>query len=517
MSINGRVFSSKTPSKSKLALLAMLLMTTVNAEETLDDILDGFDNEPTTQTVKKRPSTTKKDTLSASNTKHENKEKIEDDIMDGFDDEPVAKSDKAKENVKKNDATDELMDGFDDEPINSAKDKDDKFVGVLGDFTGKVTEQVAFAPNDDSPHDNISSLKTSLLLDYEHKFDNGFKFKTNAKAYYDAIYDIRGTEKYSNDELDELKSEVELFDAYVEGSLADNLDMKLGRQVVVWGRSDTIRITDVLNPLDNRRPAMVDIEDLRLPVGMAKFDYFVGDWRITPIAVVEQRFSKNPPAGGAFNASPNSLPSNESYSDITPALSIGAEFSGWDVNFYASNLHNDTGYFKNGKLNHDKVKMFGTALNVLSGSWLLKGELAHFDGLKYTPTQDKTFKRTDGLVGLEYNGIADTRISYDVSLRKVHDYDQALKNNPLPVEENTYQQAFRVSSDFVNATVHGNYLISLFGKSLDEGGFQRAWVKYDIADGIFANVGYVDYMGGSKRFDAVKNNDMAFVDVSYSF
>ncbi len=489
MSINGRVFSSKTPSKSKLALLAMLLMTTVNAES-IDEALEGFDDEPTTTQTAKNPSSTKENNISNSHTKHENKEKIKDDIMDGFDDEPI---------------------------VNSAKDKDGKLLGFLGDFTGKITQQVAFAPNDDVPHDNVNSVKSSLLLDYEHKFDNGFKFKTNAKAYYDAIYDIRGKEKYSNDELDELKSEVELFDAYVEGSLADNLDMKLGRQVVVWGRSDTIRITDVLNPLDNRRPAMVDIEDLRLPVGMAKLDYYVGDWRITPIAVVEQRFSKNPPAGGAFNASPNSLPSNESYSDVTPALSIGAEFSGWDVNFYASNLHNDTGYFKNGKLNHDKVKMFGTALNVLSGSWLLKGELAHFDGLKYTPTQDKTFKRTDGLVGLEYNGIADTHISYDVSLRKVHDYDQALKNNPLPVEENTYQQAFRVSSDFVNATVHGNYLISLFGEKLDEGGFQRAWVKYDIADGIFANVGYVDYMGGSKRFDAVKNNDMAFVDVSYSF
>jgi hypothetical protein len=42
-------------------------------------------------------------------------------------------------------------------------------------------------------------------------------------------------------------------------------------------------------------------------------------------------------------------------------------------------------------------------------------------------------------------------------------------------------------------------------------------VKYDIADGIYANIGVVDYMGGSTRFDAVSNNDMAFMDVSYSF
>jgi len=477
---NRRVLSLTTPSKSKLILLSLCLISTLNAE-TLNDALEGFDDEPTTKKI----------------------EVVKDDIMEGFDDEVlpsvITRSQPKVRNEEK------------------PTPKRETFSSPIEGITGKLTEQTAFSYNDTAPHDNFSSLKSSLLLDYEHKFDNGFKVKTNAKAYYDAIYSIRGREKYSKDELSELESEVELFDAYVEGALTDNLDMKLGRQVVVWGRSDTIRITDVLNPLDNRRPAMVDIEDLRLPVGMAKFDYFVGDWRITPIVVVEQRFSKNPPAGSTFNASSNSLAQNEDYNEILPALSIGAEFSGFDVNFYAAQIRDDAGYFSNGKLKHDKTNMFGTALNVLNGSWLLKFELAHFDGLKYTSTQQKEFKRTDALVGLEYNGIADTLFSYDVSLRKIHDYENRLKNERFETKEETYQHAFRVSSDFMNATIRGNYLISLFGKSLDEGGFQRAWVKYDIMDGVYANVGVVDYMGGSSRFDAISDNDMAFVDLTYSF
>ncbi len=467
MSKHRRVLSPTTPSKQKRLLLSILLISTLNAE-TLNDALDGFDEEP-------------------------------------------------KKVLKEIKIQDDIMDGFDDEPINSAKDKDGKLIGVLGGFTGKLTEQIAYAYSEDTPHDNISSLKTSLLLDYEHKFENGFKLKTNTKAYYDTIYDIRGEEKYSKDELNELQKEVELFDAYIEGSLTNSLDIKIGRQVVVWGRSDTIRVTDILNPLDNRRPGMVDIEDLRLPVTMAKFDYFVGDWRITPMAIVEQRFSKNPPAGSAFNASPNSIPVNEDYSDVTPALSVGAEFSGWDVNFYAAQTRDDTGYFDAGKIKHDKVDMFGTAVNVLSGSWLFKSEFAHFDGLKYSSTSNKEFKRTDALIGVEYNGITDTIISYDVAIRKIHDHDARLINEPLAVEDETYQHAFRVGSDFMNATVKANYLISLFGKGLDEGGFQRAWVKYDISDGIYANVGVVDYISGSTRFDAVSNNDMAFLDLTYSF
>ena len=426
----------------KILLSSILLLSLLGAES-IDEAMDGFDNEPII-----------------------NKSHIEDDLMDGFDDE-----------AKKI---------FDNKTLHCGTElpKEDKKRYSL---TGKITEQVAYSYSGDKPHNEFSSLKSSLFLDYEYKFENGFKFKTNGKAYYDAIYDIRGSEKYSSNELDELRSEAELFDAYIEGSLSDNLDIKLGRQVVVWGRSDTIRITDVLNPLDNRRPAMVDIEDLRLPITMAKFDYFVGDWRITPIAILEQRFTKNPPFGSAFNPSPRAMPQDRDYFEVTPALSVGGEFSGWDINFYSAEIS---------KTEDDKSNMYGTAINILSGSWLFKSEFAYFD--------DK-IKERDGLLGVEYNGVSDTLISYDIALKKVDG------------EGRRYQHAFRISSDFINATLKANYLISLYGSKMDEGGFQRAWVKYNISDGIFANVGVVDYIGGSKQFDFVSDNDMVFMDLTYSF
>ena len=436
-----------------------------------------------------------------------------DEALDGFDDTP-------SETTLQKTASEDLLDGFDDETVQSTELKEEAETSLVPGLTGKFTEQVAYSLYDDKPHDNISSLKSSLFLDYEHKFENGFKVKVNAKAYYDAMYDIKGSKKFSQDELDELRSEVELFDAYIEGKITDDLDMKLGRQVVVWGRSDTIRVTDVLNPLDNRRPGMVDIEDLRLPVAMVKLDYFIGDWRVTPIAILEQRFTKNPPLASAFYPVPFAAPNDESYSDVTYALSVGGEFTGWDVNFYVARLHDDAGYVPmtlNPSIKHDKVTMFGTALNVLSGSWLFKTELAYFDGLKYTATQEKEFSRTDALLGVEYKGIADTLISYDVVARTICGYDDRLKNELNPLEKHTYQHAFRVSSDFMNATLTANYLISLYGSKLDEGGFQRAWIKYELSDGINANVGVVDYIGGSLLFNKIKDNDMLFADISYSF
>jgi len=446
--------------------------------------------------------------------------------MDGFD-EPVEQMQQLKVNSNDTSKIIDDIDGFDDISSsnaitivenNSTKEVDAEPL-LLG-LTGKITQQLSYSWNNDAPHDNINSFKSSLLLDYEHKFENGMKFKVNVKAYYDSIYDLRGEENYSSDELDELRSEVELFDAYLEGKILDNLDFKIGRQIVVWGRSDTIRVTDILNPIDNRRPGMIDIEDLRLPVIMAKFDYFVGDWRITPIAILEQRFSKSPPFGSDFYPVPFKKPEDKSYSDVSYALSIGGEFTGWDVNFYAAKIRDDAGYLDlNSKATwkHDKVTMVGTALNVLSGSWLFKSELAHFDGLKYSITGDKEFKRTDLLFGVEYNGITDTLISYDISSRHIHSYNKRLLAEQNPLKKYDYQHALRVSSDFINATIKANYLISLYGEKLDEGGFQRAWVKYDLLDGVNVNFGVVDYIGGSKLFDSIKDNDVVFVDISYSF
>ena len=440
--------------------------------------------------------------------------------LEGFDDAPSTSTPSVNTEAK-----DEIMDGFDDEPSSTESSTEvvaqETMPNALSGFTGKLTEQVAFSWDNDAPYEDVTSLKSSLFLDYEHKFDNGIRIKINAKAYYDAIYSLKDRGDFASDTLNELESELELFDAYIEGKITDNFDYKIGRQVVVWGRSDTIRVTDILNPLDNRNPAMTDIEDLRLPVTMVKLDYFVGDWRITPIAIVEQRFSKNPPFGGDFNPSPIAIPSDESYDDVTYALSVGAEFSGWDINFYAANTHDDAGYIDKSsgiaQIKHDKVTMFGTALNILSGSWLFKTELAYFDGLKYTATAEKTFSRTDALLGVEYNGFSDTLISYDIVSRQINNYDKRLLEEFNPLQKHYYQHAFRVSSDFLNATLTANYLLSLYGEKLDEGGFQRAWVKYELADAVNMNVGIVDYIGGNILFDAIENNDMVFMDISYSF
>ncbi len=57
---------------------------------------------------------------------------------------------------------------------------------------------------------------------------------------------------------------------------------KVGRQIVIWGRSESLRVLDVLNPLDNREAGRVDIEDLRRPLAMVRVDAYQKLWDGAP-------------------------------------------------------------------------------------------------------------------------------------------------------------------------------------------------------------------------------------------
>lgn len=56
-----------------------------------------------------------------------------------------------------------------------------------------------------------------------------------------------------------------------------NLAFKLGKQQIVWGRTDLFRVLDVLNPVDYSRNNIYDeLEDIRIPMWMLEAEYQMG-------------------------------------------------------------------------------------------------------------------------------------------------------------------------------------------------------------------------------------------------
>lgn len=446
---------------------------------------------------------------------------------------------------------DAVLQGF-DEPADSAPASDPALDDVLGGFEddsgaadnsrevvvekkpwelgGALTLGAAWNYAHDAPEGSatdyrgLSRLRAKLNLEFDADLGDNWEAHLSGHGWQDAAYTINGRGDYSDDVLEEYESEAELDEAWLQGRLNNRTDLKLGRQIVVWGKSDNIRVTDVINPLDNREPGMVDIEDLRLPLAMARLDYYVGDWGVSAMAIPEIRFNKNPPYGSDFYPYPAQLPDEDIPADggdnTEYALAANGIFSGWDLSLYWAQLYDDTPHrvatTSGPALQHNRLTMLGFSTNVAVENWLLKAEAARFSGFEYDTLPGESFTRIDSLLGVEYSGFSETTLTLEIANRHLLDYDKALQFEG--VEEDEWQSALRYQGDFMHDRLHLLALLSAFGRDLNEGGFGRYSLQYDLADALSLTGGVVDYRSGDKvPFNAIGDNDRAFLDLKYSF
>lgn len=444
-----------------------------------------------------------------------------DSVLQGFDEAGEAQSDDL----------DAALGGFDEETDDDSGGNDevvieDKAWQLSGAFTlGAAWNYAHSAPQQGEPdYRGLSRLRGKLNLQLDTDLSEHWKTRLGGYTWYDAAYAINGRSDYPDGVLDDYESEIELGEAWLRGRLGGRTDLKLGRQIVVWGKSDNIRITDVLNPLDNREPGMVDIEDLRLPVGMARLDHYVGDWGLSAMAIPEIRFNKNPPYGSEFYPHAAPLPRevipDDGGDNTEYALAANGIFSGWDLSLYWAQLYDDNPHSaltpSGPELQHSRLTMAGLATNVALGNWLLKAEAARFSGLEYAGQTGESFQRIDSLLGLEYSGLSETTLSLEVANRHLQDHTPGLEQ--VGVEENEWQTALRYQGDFLHARLHLLALVSAFGEELEKGGFGRYSAAYDLADGLTITGGIVSYQSGDKLpFNAISDNDRLFLDLKYSF
>lgn len=379
-------------------------------------------------------------------------------------------------------------------------------------------------PSGETDYRGLSRLRGKLNLEFDANLPRRWRAHVAGYGYYDSAYAINGRDEYTNEVLAEYESETELSEAWLQGRLGSHTDLKLGRQIVVWGKSDNIRITDIINPLDNREPGMVDIEDLRLPLTMARLDYYLGDWGISTMAIPEIRFNKNPPYGSDFFPGTMPMPNEEipdsGGANTEYALAANGIFSGWDLSFYWAQHFDDGAHLVTDGgtpgLQHSRLTMAGLATTIASGNWLFKGEAAHFSGLAYTSVPGVSLERTDSLLGIEYAGFRDTTLSLEIANRHLHDYQSVLAGEG--VIEDEWQSALRYQGDFLHARLHLLALLTAFGDDLSGGGFSRYSAAYDLADALTVTGGLVTYQAGDKvPFSHIADNDRLFLDLKYSF
>ncbi len=472
-------------------LLILLMVTpSLHAQENLDTLIQGFDEADKTHVI--------------------------DGLLDGFNDNATPEAS----------GVDALIDGFDDNKSMYKSDSPSQSIPSPFTLSGSFSIKGEYAYTHKAPATGetdfrgFNSLKNRLGLKLDYDFNPQWRAHVDASGVYDLIYTLRDN-KYSQALVDSDERYGEIGEAWIRGTINPHVDIKIGRQIVVWGKSDSLRVTDVINPLDNRTPGMADIEDIRLPLTMARIDYYTGDWGIKFMLIPEYRTMRLPGDGSEFDPFPTALPPNTSPDKSEFAIAANGRFSGWDLSLYYADLYDDMPHIANaGSMNtvrdYSRYKMTGIAANVVEGSWLLKGEAAYFDGIRYSGVINPDQQRTDLLAGVEYSCIENANLSLEFSQSTINSYNTTLAL--AGIEQTNRQMAIRFTQDLLHNQLHLIAMSMQGDWNFSSGGFSRLSGQYDLSDGLNITTGLVIFHSGRLfPIGSYGDNDRLFIEAKYSF
>ena len=133
-------------------------------------------------------------------------------------------------------------------------------------------------------HDMHSqAVQFSLTPEFEVKFDNGIRLTAIGRLLSQAVdglepvdNDLEAYSPASRPGLLSPNTEFELREFFFEMAIGEDY-LTLGKQQVVWGKADGLKVLDVVNPQSFREFILADFEDSRIPLWTVNYEWKLGD------------------------------------------------------------------------------------------------------------------------------------------------------------------------------------------------------------------------------------------------
>lgn len=377
-------------------------------------------------------------------------------------------------------------------------------------------------------------MRLGLELDESQKivFSGDFKNRQNIHENTDNLFD----------------TDVELYEVYWD-YLSDHLALRLGKQMITWGRSDEIIPLDLVNPQDLTRFFVPYREDRKIPVWMTNVEWYADQLSINAVWVPFFTSSRIADPGWDWApAMPAVPPAIEMGGHLIPAhircreedienrirysqyglkLTWQAENSIFDVIYYngrdpvgvpetAISL-DDNGIWVDIQKRHPNVQVLGAAFSTVFGKFVLRGDAAfYFD--KYISTKD--YLQSGGLARKNYV-VSCLGIDYS---RQDEIYANILLQNNMIIDHETHISkprsetiVFGILDRYWNNKIFKARL--LFYYNIDEGDSRlNPEFSYEISDGFNACAG-LELLNGDAGTDwgQYSDNDLFYLKFQYFF
>jgi len=407
------------------------------------------------------------------------------------------------------------------------------------EMSGYIQQKIAYGIN--SPKSEytfyrkepgFTRIETSLRLDMGYEFSDAIQGQLNLRTWYNDYYRQEDPPVRYWEESD-TESGVEIKEAFLDLQLSDAWWLKLGRQTVAWGESDTLTIVDIVNPRDLSIFGEFDLEDMRLPVSALKASYNAQTWLLELVSMVEYRrnryaneYSDFDPLIGVRNSGITVAEAKNSefiVDDPEYALRFYKIFNGLDLGIYLADYFEDAPRYElhsNGEQwvlspSRDRVKMAGLSGALVRGSWLFKGEMAYLEDVSAEILGAGVYpdsRLLKGMLGFEIGFLENYFLSFETY------GENQLKGPKDAVDEtSSFGWVSRFTCDLLNDRLHGELFLNKLTQN--DGIVYRATAEYDIKDALVFSLSFVDYQVQDDEafLDPYTESDTIISSIRYSF
>lgn len=323
----------------------------------------------------------------------------------------------------------------------------------------------------------------------------------------------------------------EAYLAYAKG----NLDLRVGRQIVVWGVADALRLTDCVSPCDYTEFLAQDYDDIRMPVNALRAKYA---WRsltfeaiCNPVAdfFILPTDRRNPWALSLPSATlpytidlesgkPEKRLRNMEYGGRITVNLRGIDFSlsalhTWNKMPVLSLALSDDRNSLLVKGEYRRMTMLGADCSLPVGQFVLRGEAACYFGEAQSGGVGKDVVCRDtynALVGVDWYPGND----WNLSAQYCHKYTAGSLDG-LSVYRHAALATARISKELMRNSLK----LSTFAYvDVSNGGvFNRLSASYALNDQIELTAGYDFFHADKGKFAMYKQNSEVWVKAKYSF
>ena len=350
-----------------------------------------------------------------------------------------------------------------------------------------------------------------------YRRDRGDEFFISLDTYYDAIFLSKPSDDFTPEYVKDTRDQFELGKAYYQATLG-SVDIKVGRQINIWGEAENVRVVDVINPIDSREIAMVDLESLRLPVGAAFASFYKGHWSLEAGVIWEFREDKMPVYGSDFSPLEQPPPPDEKPDpgeELGYTLAVRGILGGGDIGFYYADARHHQSVFdlEKRKMIYPEFEMMGASYARVSGSWVWRAELAYLEDV-YEPGLSVANNRWDAMVGAEYYGSHNNTVTLEYAQRRYLDEE----SKQWGIRRKRDEIVCRYSQSFMREKLALNAFV-LADSISDDSLLSRISITYKPADGWSTEFGGVIYQSdySESYISVVDDNDRVYWRVRYDF